>query len=49
MFGWGGAATTYFSVDPKEKLAALVFMQYMPYDTATLNRFETLFYQALVD
>jgi CubicO group peptidase (beta-lactamase class C family) len=49
MFGWSGAATTWFRVDPKEKFAALVFMQSMPYDSATLNLFETLAYQTLVD
>jgi CubicO group peptidase (beta-lactamase class C family) len=49
LFGWDGAASTYFRVDPKEKLAALLFMQWMPYDAATLNLFETLYYQALVE
>lgn len=49
LFGWNGAASTYFRVDPKEKLAALLFLQSMPYDQATLNRFETLYYQALIE
>jgi CubicO group peptidase (beta-lactamase class C family) len=49
LFGWNGAASTYFRVDPKEKLAALLFMQSMPFDGDTLSRFETLYYQALVD
>jgi CubicO group peptidase (beta-lactamase class C family) len=49
LFGWNGAASTYFRVDPKENLAALLFMQSMPFDSVTLNRFETLYYQALVD
>lgn len=48
LFGWNGAASTYFRIDPREKLAALLFMQHMPFDQATLNKFETLYYQALV-
>jgi CubicO group peptidase (beta-lactamase class C family) len=49
QFGWGGAATTYFRMDPKEKTVALLFMQYMPYDAPMLERFSTLFYQAIAD
>lgn len=49
MFGWDGAASTYFRVDRKEKLALLLFLQWMPFDAPTLNTFETLVYQALVD
>jgi CubicO group peptidase (beta-lactamase class C family) len=49
MFGWDGAASTYFRVDRKEKLALLLFLQWMPFDAPTLNQFETLVYQALVD
>jgi CubicO group peptidase (beta-lactamase class C family) len=49
MFGWGGAASTYFSMDPKEKTVALLFMQYTPYDSPTLDKFSTLFYQAIAD
>lgn len=49
LFGWDGAASTYFRVDRKEKLALLLFLQWMPFDSATLNLFETLVYQALAD
>ncbi|MCX7602969.1 MAG: beta-lactamase family protein [Bryobacteraceae bacterium] len=49
LFGWDGAASTYFRVDRKEKLAILLFLQWMPFDAATLNLFETLVYQALAD
>jgi CubicO group peptidase (beta-lactamase class C family) len=48
-FGWGGAATTVFSVDPVEDLAIVIMAQLMPNDGAFLNRIETLVYQALVD
>jgi CubicO group peptidase (beta-lactamase class C family) len=48
-FGWGGAASTYYRIDPKERTVALLFMQYMPYDSATLNQFSTLFYQSIAD
>jgi CubicO group peptidase (beta-lactamase class C family) len=49
LFGWDGAASTRFRVDRKEKLVSLLFMQWMPFDGVTLNRFETLVYQALVN
>jgi CubicO group peptidase (beta-lactamase class C family) len=49
QFGWAGAASTYYRIDPKERTVALLFMQYMPYDTATLKQFSTLFYQSIVD
>ena len=47
-FGWGGAATTYFLVDPSEDLIMLVFAQHLPYDeTQLFPRFRTAVYQAL--
>jgi CubicO group peptidase (beta-lactamase class C family) len=49
QFGWGGAATTWVTIDPQEKMVGIVFTQYMPYDQAFLNKFQTLAYQALVD
>jgi CubicO group peptidase (beta-lactamase class C family) len=49
LFGWDGAASTRFRVDRKEKLVWLLFTQWMPFDSPTLNLFETLVYQALVD
>jgi CubicO group peptidase (beta-lactamase class C family) len=49
LFGWDGAASTYFRVDRKEKMAILLFMQWMPFDTPTLNLFETLSYQSLAE
>lgn len=49
LFGWDGAASTRFRVDRKEKLAFLLFQQWMPFDASILNRFETLVYQALVE
>jgi CubicO group peptidase (beta-lactamase class C family) len=48
-FGWGGAATTVFSVDPVEDLVIVIMAQLMPNDGAFMNRVETLVYQALVD
>jgi CubicO group peptidase (beta-lactamase class C family) len=49
QFGWDGAASTYFRIDPKERTAALLFQQHMPFDTPSLELFSTLFYQAIVD
>lgn len=49
QFGWNGAASTYFRMDPKEKLVTLLFQQYMPFDQPSLDLFSTLVYQAIVD
>lgn len=48
-YGWTGAATTSFMVDPKEKVVAIVMAQKWPYDEAFLQEFQTMVYQALAD
>jgi CubicO group peptidase (beta-lactamase class C family) len=48
-FGWGGAATTTFSVNPEEDMAIVIMGQVMPNDSDLLQKVETLVYQALVD
>ncbi len=49
IFGWGGAATTWVIVDPKEDLVALYFTQLMPSEFSITGRFQTLVYQAIID
>ncbi|MCW5982073.1 MAG: beta-lactamase family protein [Bryobacteraceae bacterium] len=49
QFGWDGAASTYFRMDPKERTVSLLFQQYMPFDAPSLALFSTLFYQSIVD
>lgn len=51
-FGWPGAATTYFTVDPRERLVALLLMQHVPRGLAAdpprpTAAFHNLVYQAL--
>lgn len=48
-YGWTGAATTRFLIDPEEDLVAIIMAQQWPYDSRLLSEFETLVYQALVD
>jgi CubicO group peptidase (beta-lactamase class C family) len=49
-FGWGGAASTSFFVDPKENLTGLLLTQLMPSRYYPIrNEFKVLVYQALVD
>ena len=48
-FGWSGAATTTFSVDPEEQLTYVIAAQLMPNDAALMQRVETLIYQAITD
>lgn len=51
-FGWPGAATTYFTVDPRERLVAILMMQHLPTGAAAdpprpTAAFHNLIYQAL--
>jgi CubicO group peptidase (beta-lactamase class C family) len=48
-FGWTGAATTRFIIDPEEELVAIFMAQQWPYDTRLLSEFQTLVYQAIVE
>jgi CubicO group peptidase (beta-lactamase class C family) len=48
-FGWGGAATTTFTVSPADDMALVIMGQTMPNDADLLQKVETLVYQALVD
>lgn len=47
-FGWSGAATTKFYIDPAEDMVAVFFAQKWPYDDYLLNEFQTLLYQSIV-
>jgi len=49
QFGWGGAATTWVIIDPKEDMVALYFTQFMPMEFNVVNRFQTLVYQTIAD
>lgn len=49
-YGWGGAASTDFFVDPEEDLVAIVLTQLLPTGTYPLRpTMEVLTYQAIVD
>jgi CubicO group peptidase (beta-lactamase class C family) len=53
QFGWSGAASTYFSIDPQERTISILLLQHLPNDAANdLPRISTPFYnlvyQALV-
>jgi CubicO group peptidase (beta-lactamase class C family) len=48
-YGWGGAAKTYYWVDPQEQLIGILMAQYMmSFDNPDLD-FRVLAYQALVE
>jgi len=54
QFGWSGAASTYFTIDPAEGLVAILLLQHLPNDAANdlpriSTRYYNLVYQALVD
>jgi len=52
-YGWSGAATTHFTIDPQEQLIAILLMQHLPRDGAPGElpkpgvKFHNLVYQAL--
>lgn len=49
-YGWGGAANTYFWIDPAEQFIGVMMTQHMPLqDYPVQDRFRNLAYQAIVD
>ena len=49
-FGWGGAASTYFWIDPMEDLAVVFMSQLLPSSAWPIRReLKALVYQALID
>ncbi len=49
-FGWGGAANTFFVIDPAEDFIALMMTQHLPKSPYTANDvFRNLAYQAIAD
>ncbi len=48
-FGWDGAASTYFRIDPSENLVILLMTHRQPCDTEIQVKLKTLVYQALTD
>lgn len=48
-WGWSGAASTFFTVDPQEDLTYVIMAQKMPTDGRLRDKIENLIYQALVE
>jgi CubicO group peptidase (beta-lactamase class C family) len=48
-YGWDGAASTYFRIDPQENLVILLMTHRQPCDDEIQIKLKTLTYQALVD
>ena len=45
QFGWSGAASTYFSIDPKQRMISILLLQHLPNGAANdLPRISTQFY-----
>lgn len=53
QFGWAGAASTYYTIDPQERLVAILMLQHLPRDDGRRDlprisrNFYDLVYQAL--
>jgi CubicO group peptidase (beta-lactamase class C family) len=48
-YGWSGAATTHFIIDPQKEIVALFLTQKFPDDRVYYNEFITMLYQAVLD
>ncbi len=48
-YGWAGAATTYYWVDPAEDLVGLFMAQYMTGPEQPDRNFRSVVYQAIAD
>ena len=49
-YGWGGAASTHFWIDPQEEVIGLLMSQFMPSGHYPLEeQLKVLTYQALID
>lgn len=48
-WGWAGAYGTYYRVDPKERLVAVLMYQMIPNNTDLTDKFKATLYQALLD
>ena len=46
-YGWGGAASTFFWISPKDDLAVVALTQYMPFKTRVRQTVKRLVYQAI--
>jgi CubicO group peptidase (beta-lactamase class C family) len=47
-YSWGGYAETFFWIDPREDMIAILMSQYLPSQTYPIrNEFRTCVYQAL--
>ena len=45
-FGWTGAASTYYSIDPRQRLVAILLLQHLPKDGAgDLPKLQSRFYE----
>lgn len=50
QFGWSGAATTTFIMDPQEQMIALLLAQHWPYNQhGIFQKFSTLVYASIAD
>jgi len=49
QFSWGGAYSTYFFIDPKEDLIAILMTQIQPYSNYYGTIFRQFVYQSIVD
>jgi len=49
-YGWGGAAGTFFRIDPQEEMVYLLMIQIMPNNHLQANKyFQAMVYQAIVE
>lgn len=48
-YGWSGAASTYFRIDPVQNAIEMIFLQHFPYNSHQIfEKFHVLHYQSMV-
>lgn len=48
-YGWGGAASTFFKISPKDETVFVILTQYMPYAGRIENALKPMVYAAFLD
>ena len=48
-YGWGGAASTFFKISPKDETTVVILTQYMPYAGRIENTLKPMVYAAFLD
>lgn len=49
QYGWGGTASTFFTIDPENNMTVLAFTQFMPFNISYALEFNDIVHQAITE